>query len=114
LPEYARRDAALAVAPEASPLLATNQWPQPSRPDLDYTRTLYLPVGRGEHYPVTYSSDRPLAYCAYRPWHFRGPHAPHDGGYDVDYGRTHRDRDFDRRPARPAQRLRLRLDVDQR
>jgi hypothetical protein len=112
LPEYARRDAALAVAPEASPLLATNQWPQPSRPDLDYTRTLYLPVGRGEHYPVTYSSDRPLAYHYrghYRPWHLRGPHAPHHwrGGYDLDYDRH----DDAYRSRRPSRGVRLEVEV---
>jgi|GEM_PF-1891943 len=42
LPEFARRDAALAYG-EPGPLLATNQWPVPEQPELGDTRYLWLP-----------------------------------------------------------------------
>lgn len=62
--EYARRDGALAVAGEARPLLATDQWPQAARPDLDYDRRVRLPSDPGS---VLYFSDRP-----YRAWYRDG------------------------------------------
>ncbi|MBL8991182.1 MAG: hypothetical protein JNJ48_06340 [Phycisphaerae bacterium] len=62
--EYARRDGALAVAGEARPLLATEQWPQAARPELDFDRRLRLPADPGS---LLYFSDSP-----YRAWYRDG------------------------------------------
>jgi hypothetical protein len=40
-PEYARRDAALGAAPPRA-VLASDQWPEPARPELTRPRYLYL------------------------------------------------------------------------
>lgn len=48
LPEYGRRDGALAVSAD-QPLLASVQWPERARPDLDYRRTISLPSNAGQY-----------------------------------------------------------------
>lgn len=72
LPEYARRDGALAVAGADGPLLATSQWPQATRPDLDFNRYISLPSQPGTY---LYFSDQP-----YRGWYAR-PYYAAPGGY---------------------------------
>lgn len=58
LPEYSRRDAALGVGGDA-PMLATAQWPESPRPDLDFNRYLTLPSQPGTY---LYFSSLPYRY----------------------------------------------------
>ena len=93
LPEYARRDESLAVTGPSGPLLATNQWPTPARPDLDYTRTLYLPNGNGQYQVINYASDRPYTGPSYEryPRYYVRPYGYRPGYYGYPHYVPRRD-----------------------
>lgn len=67
LPEYARADARLNARPN-TPLLASNQWPEPDRPSLRYPRRVWI-------------DTRPesILFFESRSEVFRGGAYPYDG-----------------------------------